>query len=152
MPFTNKEIQLSEFIEQLHQRIKEGGNDDVRIFFECFLQERLIKEVKSSPGLNPDWGGQVNAGDFDVIYPMAANILHDAASSNFSEAHRDIYEHANAVSVAFCDELNEMLQCSGEEIFNLIPIISYVDMMVEAGAVEVKNGFVKLTPEGEAMA
>jgi hypothetical protein len=129
MPFVNKEIQFDEFMKRLHQRIQGGGNNHPCLsFFECFLLEELPREVRANVVV-PNWDGRVNAGDFDAIYPMAANILHDAASRNYSEAHPDIFKEANAVSAAFCDELNELFCCSGDETFDFIPIKSYTDMI-----------------------
>lgn len=152
MPFVNKEMQLTDFLEQLHKRIEASDNSAALIFFEVFLQKRLVEAVKKHPGLASDWDGRVNAGDFDVIYPMAAEILHDAASREYSSTHPDIYKDAHAVSTAFCEELNKFFECSGDEGFDLIPIKSFVDMAVEAGTVVVEDGFVKLTPEGEEIA
>jgi|GEM_PF-5360093 hypothetical protein len=146
MPFTNKKVQLTDFMEQLRKRIEAGGNSVALIFFDVFLKEGLvIKAVKEYPGLDPNWDGRVNAGDFNGIYPMAVEILHDAASRNFSK-YSNTYADAHAVSVAFCEELNEFFECSGEEKFDLMPIKSFVDMAVEAGVVEVEGGKVKLTP------
>jgi len=82
---------------------------------------------------------------------MAVDILHDAASRNFSE-HSNTYADAHVVSAAFCEELNEFFQCSGEEGFDLIPIKSFVDMAAEAGVIKVEDGKVSLTPEGEEVA
>lgn len=151
MPFTNKEIHISDFLKQLQERIKSQGNSNALIFFEIFLQKGLVEEIKKHPDVAPNWDGRVNAGDFDVIYPLAVEILHDAASRNFSE-HSNTYADAHAVSIAFCDELNEMFQCSGEEKYDLIPIKSFIDMAAEAGVVQVEDGMVSLTPEGEEIA
>ena len=151
MPFVNKEIHIDDFLEQLSKRIELQGNSNTRIFFEIFLQKGLVEAIKKHPGLAPNWDGRVNAGDLDVIYPLAVEILHDAASRNFSE-HSNTYADAHAVSTAFCDELNEMFQCSGEEKFDLIPIKSFVDKAVEAGVIKVEDGMVNLTPEGEEIA
>lgn len=152
MPLVNKEVLLTDFMEQLRKKIEVSGNSATLIFFEIFLQKRLVTAVKEHPGLAPNWNGRVNADDFDGIYPMAVEILHDAASREYSSAHPNIYKDAHAVSVAFCEELKEFFECSGEEGFDLIPIRSFVDMAVEAGTVVVEDGFVKLTPEGEEMA
>lgn len=145
MPFVNKEIKFDEFMKQLHQRIQNGGNAAALSFFECFIQGELPRELKRRA--NPDWDGRtVNAGDFDVIYPMAAEILLDAASRNHSECHPDIHEEASAVSRAFCDYLNELFQCSDNDGFDFIPIRSYTEMMVEEGLVTLTPG-----PDGQEM-
>jgi hypothetical protein len=140
MAFINKEIQLSDFMEQLHKRIQSSCNSDVLIFFRIFLQESLIRAVKEHSGLAPDWDGRVNAGDFDVIYPMAVEIIHDAASRNFSE-HSNTYADAHTISIAFCNELNEFFQCTGEEKFDLIPIKSFVDMALKAELLKYRMGW-----------
>ncbi|MEK7562438.1 MAG: hypothetical protein AAB509_02045 [Patescibacteria group bacterium] len=157
MSFVNKELEFNEFIRRLHQRIQRGGNVAALIFFECFLQEELPRELKRQAAV-PDWDGRtVNAGDFDAIYPMAANILHDAASRSHSECHPDIFTEASVVSSAFRDELNELFQCSGNDVFDLIPIKSYTEMAVEAGLVKLTLGpdgqmMVSLSKEGERVA
>ncbi len=144
MPFVNKEIGLDEFMKQLHQRIQKGGNAAALSFFECFLQEELPRDLRRAA---PDWDDRaVNAGDFDDIYPFAAVLLHNAASRNYSECHPDIFEEASAVSRAFCDELNELFQCSGDDGFDFIPLKSYTDMMAEAGLVKLTEG-----PDGQTM-
>jgi len=149
MPFVNTEIQLTDFLEKLRQRIESNGDSAVLISFDHSLREGLVKEVKECA---TDWDGCVNAGDFDAIYPMAVKILRDTAGRNLSEAHPDTYDEAHSVSVAFCEELNDVFQCSGDEEFDLIPINSLVDTAVEAGMVQVKDGLVNLTPKGEEMA
>lgn len=156
MPFVNKEIDLGEFMKQLHQRIQKTGNTAVLIFFESFWAEQLPEKIKRAA--DPSWDGRtVNAGDFDEIYPIAARMLRDAASRNFSEAHPQIYEEAHEVSIAFCDELNELFQCSGKEKFDLIPIKSFAQSMAEAGLVKIDQGpdgqgNVTLTDRGEKLA
>lgn len=152
MPFVNKEIRITDFLEWLRKKIESQDNPNIRIFFKSFLQKELVEAIKKHPGVTPDWDGRVNAGDFDVIYPLAADILYNAASANFSEVHPDTYTCAHAVSTVFCEELNEIFQCSGEEKFDLIPIKSFVDMTVEAGMVKIKNGMVIPTFEGEKAA
>jgi len=143
MPFIDKEVEFDQFMKQLHQRIQRGGNAAALSFFECFLQEELLRELKRQAA--SDWDGRtVNAGDFDAIYPMAVEILHDAASRNYSECHPDIFEEASAVSSAFFDEINELFQCSGNEVFELIPIKSYTEMMAEAELVKLTPG-----PDGQ---
>lgn len=153
--FVNKEIDFNDFMKQLCQRIQKGGNAGALIFFECFLQEELPRELKRQAV--PGWDGRVNAGDFDNIYPMAANILHDAASRNYSECHLDIFKEASAVSSAFCEEVNEIFQCSGDDRFGFIPIKSYTEMMAEAGLVNLTRGpggqtMVSLSEKGESVA
>lgn len=145
MSFTNKEVRFEDFMQRLHQRIQRGGNSAALIFFECFLKNQLLEELKR--GAAADWDGQtVNAGDFDGLYPVAADILHGAATRDASEAHPDIYKEASAVSQAFCDELNELFQCSGDEVFDFIPIKSYTEMMVESGLAKTTFG-----PDGQTM-
>lgn len=145
MPFVNKEIELDQFMEQLHQRIQKGGNTAALDFFEFFLKKQLSEELRRQAA--SDWDGKtVNAGDFDAVYPMAVQILHDAATRNASEALPDIYKEASAVSSAFCEELNEIFQCSGSEVFDLIPIKSYTEMMAEAGLVKLTSD-----PDGQTM-
>ncbi len=132
-------------MKQLHQRIQRGGKADALAFFECFLQRQLPEKLKQVA--TADWDGQtVNAGDFDVLYSMAAEILHDAATRMESEVHPTTYEEASAVSSAFCDELNETFQCSGDDAFDPIPIKSYVQMMADAGLVNLAPG-----PDGQTM-
>ncbi len=156
MPFVNKEIDFGEFMKQLRQRLEKEGNSAALSFFEFFLEKQLPEELKR--GAVADWDGRtVNAGDFDALYPMAAEILHDAATRNASEAHPDIYKEASAVSLAFCDEFNELFQCSGDDKFDFIPIKSYTEMMAEAGLVNVIYGLddqkmVSLSEEGERIA
>lgn len=145
MSFVNKELEFNEFMKQLHQRIQRGGNAAALIFFECFLQEELPRELKRRAA--PDWDGRtVNAGDFDTIYPMAVGILHDAATATASENLPDIYEEASAVSKVLCEYLNELFQCSGDDGFDFIPIRSYSQMMAEAGLVNLTPG-----PDGQTM-
>jgi len=151
MPFVNREVDFSEFMEELHKKIQTGGNPAALAFFESFLQEQLPQELKRRAA--PEWDGRtVVAGDFDVLYPMAADILLDAATMNASEAHPTIYEEASAVSLALCQYLNELFQCSGDEGFDFIPIKSYSSMMAEAGYIEIHDGKISLTPAGIAAA
>ncbi|MCX6722180.1 MAG: hypothetical protein NTY04_03245 [Candidatus Staskawiczbacteria bacterium] len=153
MPFVNKEVDFNEFMSQLHQRIQKAGNREALVFFECFLKDQLPAELTRRA--SADWDGSIlTAGDFDVLYPIAVEILHDAATRNASEAHLNIYEEANAVSLAFCEYLNELFQCSGEGAFDFIPVKSYSQMMAEAGFVELKKDAsgqttVSLTEKGE---
>lgn len=146
-----KIINIKDFLDQLHKRLKEKGDLGTLIFFEVFLQNKLVEAIKRTGGTVPNWDGSVNAGDFDTIYPYATQILFDAASRNFSE-HSNTYKDAHAISVAFCEQLNEIFECSGEEVFDLIPIKSFVDAAVEAGVVTVEGGLVHLTSEGEEIA
>lgn len=149
MSFVNQEIELTDFLKKLRQRIESGSNQNVLTLFDTTLPEELGETIEKR---STNWAGRVNAGDFDAIYPLAVEILRDTAGRMFSEAHPNIYKEAHAVSVAFCDELNEMFQCSGEEKFDLIPIKSFVDMAVEAGTVRVVDESVQMTPKGVAMA
>lgn len=149
MPFVNKEIQLREFLERVHQRIKAGGNGEALGLFKIYVMGGLIRRLQE---LNPSWVGRVAAGNFDVLYPMAVEILHDAAATNYSECHPDIYKNADVVSEAFCAELNEFFECSGEHVFQRVAIVSYVEMMQAAGLIEVQNGVVQETPLGVAVA
>ena len=150
MPFVNKEILLSDFLKSLRKRIESSGNTGALIYFETYLEDGLIEAVKER---SISWNGLCNAGDFDRIYPIAVKIIREAAGRNLSEAHPDTYQQAHAVSVAFCEELNETFQCSGDDKFDLIPIKSFVSMAVETGSVRVEDdGSVQLTPKGEEMA
>lgn len=154
MPFNDKKVvTVDDFMKQVHARIEKGGNSDALLFYEIFLQKGFLEKIKATAETVPGWDGSAIAGDFDFIYKIAASILHDAASREYSEVHPNIYKDAHAISVAFCEELNEFFECSGEDrLFDLIPIKSYVEMAVEAGTVKVEGGFVKLTPEGEELA
>ncbi|MBN1325736.1 hypothetical protein JW977_02030 [Candidatus Falkowbacteria bacterium] len=136
MPFVNKEIDIGEFMKQLRRRLEKSGDIAALSFYEFFLEEQLPEELKRRVAADCD-GRTVIAGDFDVIYPMAAELLRNAAARNFSEVHSEIYNEANAVSIAFCDELNEFFQCSGDEKFDPIHIKSFVQTMVDAGLVKV---------------
>jgi len=106
----------------------------------------------------PEWDREtLCAGDFDALYPIATEILRAAATREASEAHPDIYNEASIVSKAFCDELNELFQCSGEEVFDFIPIKPYTQMLVDAGLANVMPGpdgkpMVSLTEQGKAAA
>ena len=155
MPFVNKVIDFNEFMEQLHQRLQREGNSEALMFFECFLQKQLPRGFKHRAV--PGWAGGVNAGDFDVIYPMAANILFNSASENYSESNPDSYKEADAVSRIFCDMINELFQCSGDDGFDLLPIKSYVEMMADRGLVKLTPApdgrtMVTLSEEGERLA
>lgn len=155
MPFNNKKtIKISDFLDLLRKRLEAGNNPSVLIFFESFLEKRLVTELIEQTGAQSNLSElEVLPGDFDEIYSFAVQMLHNAASRNFSEAHSDIYEEAHAVSEAFCAELNEVFECSGEDgVFDLIPIKSFTTMAVEAGVVTVEDDVVKLTPQGEEMA
>jgi len=125
MPFVNKEILLTDFLEGLYERIKSGGNTGALIDFELYLKDGLVEEVKEH---SEGWDGRCNAGDFDAIYPMAVGILRGAAGRNFSEAHLDAYQVAHEVSVAFCEEINQVFQCTPPDQFDLIPIQSFTTM------------------------
>ena len=145
MPFVNKEIDFDDFMKQLRQRLKKTADADALQFFDLFLEKSLSEELKHQAVA--DWNGRtVNAGDFDEIYPMAVEILHNAATRNASEAHPGIYEEASAVSLAFYRELNEFFQCSESDEFEFIPVKSYSQMMAEAGLVKLTKG-----PNGETM-
>lgn len=154
--FVNKMIDFDEFLKQLRARLERSDNPGALIFFECFLERQLPKELKRRSAT--DWDGHtVNAGDFDVVYPMAANILHSAATGVASENITNVYHEASAVSKAMCDEINEIFECSGAEMFDFLQIKSYTDMMVEAGLVKTASGLdgqriVSLTEKGERVA
>lgn len=139
MPFNREKIvNVSDFLNQLHEKLKAGGDPAPLGFFEIFLKDQLVGDLKEMVGM-PDWDGRANAGGFDSIYPHAVEILHEAAGRNYSEVHPDIYKEAHAVSAAFCELLNEVFECSGDDgVFNLIPIRSFVEMAVEAGVAVVK--------------
>lgn len=149
MSFVNKEIELTDFLKKLRQRIESASDSSILVLFDTTLPEELAEAVKEH---TTGWSGRSNAGDFDHIYPLAVNILRETAGRMFSEVHSGIYKEAHAISVAFCDELNEMFQCSGADKFDLIPIKSFVDMAVEADTVRVEDDSVQLTPKGEEMA
>jgi hypothetical protein len=131
MPFINKDILLAEFLQAVRRRILQSQNEDARIFFDSFLGNHLLEEIKAD--LPDDWSGSFNAGDFDELYPLVAEILFDAATRNDGEGHANIYEDASAVSLAFCEEMNEVFQCSGNETFIFIPIKSFSEIMIESG-------------------
>ena len=132
MPFINKDISLVEFIQNVRIRILRSKSKEAEIFFNSFLGDSLVEEIK--PNLPADWNGLINAGEFDILDPLVVvEILFDAATRNSSEGHGDIYRDASAVSFAFCEELNEVFQCSGDEIFNFIPIKSFSEIMAELG-------------------
>lgn len=155
MPFVNRSILFSKFMRQLRQRIEKNDNPYAITFFEFFLERQLPEEVRRR--VAHDWDGQVNAGDFDVIYPMAASILHDAATREASETHSETYIAATAVSLTICAELNELFQCSGEEAFDPLPIRSYSEIMAEAGLVDLALGsdgqtMVSLSEKGQRVA
>ena len=150
--FTDKAINFEEFMEQLHKRIIESGNVETKTFFECFLQQQLPVQFKLLA--DSGWDGMVNAGDFDLLYPMAIEILRDAATASASDANYSvIYDQASEVSRAFCDYLNDFFQCAGDYAFTFIPIVSYTQIAVEAGLVELlDNEMISLTPAGMAAA
>lgn len=155
MPFNKeKTIKICDFLSRLRKRLEAGNNPSVLIFFESFLEKRLVTELIEQTDVQSDLAElEVLAGDFDVFYPFAVQRLHDAASKNYSEAHLDIYEEAHVVSEAFCAELNEVFECSGEDgVFNLIPIQSFTTMAAKAGVVTVEDGKVKPTSKGIEMA
>lgn len=131
MPFVNKKVHIDDFLKQLHERLKTKDHEDALTFFEHYLQNDLRKEIE---GVTiPNWDGYVNAGDFDKIYPLVANLLWEIAARNSSE-HLDEYSEANAVSIAFCEELNEFFECSGEEKYESLPIKSFADMVVKSSS------------------
>jgi Mn-dependent DtxR family transcriptional regulator len=148
----DKIIQLSDFLGAVHTRLEQGGSPSTLAVFDTSLQIGLPIELQRRRMVSATWDGRVNAGDFDTIYPLAAEILHDVASRMYSEAHPDSYRLAHQVSEALCGQLNDTFECSGEEEFELIPVKSFVEMMAEAGLVRVDNGMVSLTPEGEETA
>jgi hypothetical protein len=141
---------------QLKQRIEKTKNSEALLFFEFFLEGQLPLKVQQAVTVS-HWDGQVNAGDFDEIYPMAVRILHDAATAEASEPHSNVYEVASAISAAFCEELDEVFQCSGDHVFDFIPIKSYSAMMAVAGLVTLSSGpagqtLVSISEKGRALA
>lgn len=118
-------------MQAVRRRILKSENEDAMIFFDSFLGDHFIEEIK--PNFRDGWDGLVNAGDYDQLYPLVAEILFDAATRNHSEGHVNIYKDASAVSLAFCEELNEVFQCSGNETFIFIPIRSFSEMMIKSG-------------------
>lgn len=145
MPFNEeKSILIQDFLSQLHEKIKTDAPSSL-IFFEAFLKDQLIEDFREEFDLPANWGkfvnvGLVNAGDFDQIYPMAAAILYEAAGRNYSEVHPDIYKEAHGISTAFCELLNEVFECSGDDgVFDLIPIVSFAEAAIAAGVVTVKK-------------
>ena len=152
MPFRNKVISLSSFLGTVRTRLEQDSDSSTLTFFDTSVSglQRELQERGMVRVGREDLA--VNAGDFDVIYPVAAGLLREAASSLYSEAHPDSYQLAHQVSEAFCGQLNETFECTGKEEFELIPVKSYVEMMAEAGLVRVDNGMVSLTSQGEATA
>jgi hypothetical protein len=144
-------IKIADFLERVHKRLKEKDSldSDALIFFEIFLQKHIIEKINELGIALPNWQElELTAGDYDGVYNVAAEILHDAASRNFSE-HSDTYKTAHAVSEVICNELNEIFEFKGEEVYELIPIKSFLEMAVEAGVIKIEDGMVELTPEGE---
>ena len=154
MSFTNnKAIQMTDFLARLHERIKATGNIDAQIFFKSFLQDDLVKKIKGHQGMALDWDGLMDVGNFDKIYGFARNLLFEAAARNFAECCPNIYADAKAVSVAFCEEFNELSQRSGEDGYEPICIVSITDSMVDAGlALVVVDGGIHLTRKGRELA
>jgi len=156
MPFNGERaVQLDVFMVGLQKKMREGENTNALTFFELFLKNALPNEVRRQAAKG--WDGLVNAGDFDVIYPMAARTLLDAATTNASEVHPDTYKDASTVSQAFADELNDVFQCSGDDRFEFLPIKSYSQMMAEAGVVDLSRDSdgqttISLTPKGKELA
>jgi hypothetical protein len=154
MPFAeDKAVKLPDFLAQVHKRVELIDNPGALIFYEIFLERHLEEEYLKTVETPKGWDGDFLPGDFDAIYPLATEMLRDAASRNFSELHRDTYQIAHQISVAFCDQLNDTFECTGEDGYDLIRIRSYVNEAVEAGIIQREgNGIVTLTPEGERMA
>ncbi|MFA6552453.1 MAG: hypothetical protein WCT19_03050 [Candidatus Paceibacterota bacterium] len=139
MPFNStKTIKLNDFLGRVHTRLQAHNNPHILTFFEIFLQDSLANDLVKEAGAKPGLAElELLPGDFDVIYDFAANKLRDAAGRNLSEVHLDVYQNAQAVSQAFCDELNEFFECSGEDgLYDLIPIKSFVEMMGLAGCLK----------------
>jgi hypothetical protein len=149
-----KTIKIGEFFDRVHERLEAAGSNVETIsFFKIFLQNSLVDESLRSGWAQSGWDRLgLAAGDFDVLYPKAAEMLRDAASRNYSEAHPDTYEVADAISKALCEELNTFFEFTGKEVFDPIPIRSFIDTMVDEGLIAVEDGLIKLTPKGEAMA
>ncbi|MBI3985142.1 MAG: hypothetical protein HY344_04395 [Candidatus Levybacteria bacterium] len=142
MTLQNREIPLPQFLGQVRTRVEQSGNSGALILFDTTLQTGLRQEFQQRYRISEEWAGTVDAGDFDHIYPLAAGMLRDSASSLYSEAHPDSYLAAHEVSEAFCGELNEVFQATEEDAFELLPIKSWADMMVDAGLVTIENGMV----------
>ena len=141
-------IKIGEFLDGLHRRLEKDFG--ALIFFGCFLKNRLVEEINKQiqDGLADLETGIADERSWDIVYNIAAEVLWDAASRNHSEVHPDIFDEANSVSEAFCEEMKERMG------FNIEPIRirSAVDVMAEEGFIEVKNGHVKLTQKGEQSA
>lgn len=146
MTFQNREIPLREFLGQVRTRVEQAGGD--LILFDTTLQTGLQHEFQQRYRIPDAWNGIVNAGDFDQLYPLAAEMLRSSASSLYSKAHPDIYQHAHGISEAFCGELNGVFQATEDEAFELLPIKSWADMMSDTGLVTIENGMVIPTPMG----
>lgn len=132
MPFNKeKTISLKDFLERVHARIKTENNPQVLACFEVYIMRNLAEKLVEEGAAVPEVAElDLMPGDFDSFYPFVAKELRDAASRNYSEVHLDSYQEAHAVSVAFCAELNEYFECSGEDgLYDLIPIVSFVEML-----------------------
>jgi hypothetical protein len=149
MTFQNRDVSLQEFMSQLRSRVQQNKGD--LVLFDMALQhrDRFRKQVQEMLGANDDWDGIVNAGNFDEIYPLAAQMLRDLASNLYSEAHPTIYEDANKVSTMFSEQLNETFQATGKMTYDLIPIKSWADIMSDAGLVRIEDGMVTPVPLDE---
>jgi hypothetical protein len=145
-------IKIKDFLDRLHKRLEKEGDHEALLFYEVFLEKSVIRELSDTGRMVSNWQElDLIAGDYDLIYPFSANMLHRAASAGFSE-HSNTYAIAHKVSIAFCHELNEVFGFTGDNKYDLLPIKSYVEMAAEAGAIEVVDGMVKLTPKGEEAA
>ena len=139
---------IGEFLDGLCGRLEK--NHSALIFVDCFLRNGLVREINKYVQDNMV-DLETNVLDkqvWETIYQIAGEVLWDAASRNYSEVHPDIFDEANSVSEAFCEEMKERLG------FNVEPIRirSMIDVMAEEGFVEVKDGYVKLASEGEQAA
>ncbi len=139
---------IGEFLDSLYRQIE--GDSDARIFFDCFLRESLVIELnKHTEGGSVDLEMDIaDKRTWKAIYIIAAEILWDAASRNHSEVHPDIFQEANSLSLAFCQEIEK---CLGNNM-EFIPIESPTEMMAKEGLVKIEGGYVKFTPKGGQMA
>lgn len=131
MPFNkDKTITLRELLSRVKARIEASGSRQVLSFFTSFVEQGLSHTLVEV-GYQSDVADiDLNAGDFDAFYRVAVEILCQAAGRNFSEVHPDTYQDAHGVSEAFCAELNEYFECSGEDgLFDLIPVKSHLEMV-----------------------
>ncbi len=145
-------MNVTEFLKKLSARLggENNGDSDALIFFKCFLdKDSLIEAVERSARVPAGWHeADLSEDAWAILYNIATNTLRSAASTNYSEAHPDVYDNADEVSQAFCAEMKNSLDIDVEPI----KIESYIKQMERAGMIKVEDGFVKLTPEGKETA